>query len=86
VSQELVGASQRLRELVDYLADHNGSASAGGAADADGAPVLLTGWRRDFIGRHLADLLEGRTELHLSGWPREPRLEVVSKPDGTMGS
>ncbi len=85
VSQDLVGAAQRLRELVDYLADRNGDASAAAAASASAAdagdvPILMTGWRRQFIGRDLADLLEGRTELHLSGWPAEPRLEVVNTP------
>jgi hypothetical protein len=43
-------------------------------------PVLLRGWRTEFMGRRLIALLEGRSELHLSGWPENPRLEVVSHP------
>jgi len=43
-------------------------------------PALLCGWREEFIGRRLIALLEGRSEIHLSGWPENPRLDVVSHP------
>jgi ribonuclease D len=69
LSHDLVGATQRLRELLDYLLDNSNN-----------RPLLLTGWREQFIGRRLVDLLQGRSELHLSGWPHKLRLEVVSHP------
>ncbi|TWT46196.1 Ribonuclease D [Phycisphaerae bacterium RAS1] len=65
VSNDLVGGPQRLRELIDF---DRGLTSE--------EPVLLKGWRGEFIGRRLIDLLEGRSELHLSGWPERPKLEV----------
>jgi ribonuclease D len=70
LGHDLVGSTQRLRELLDYLLD-------GGRGER---PLLLTGWREEFIGRRLVDLLEGRSELHLSGWPDSLRLGVVSHP------
>ena len=69
VGHDLVGSTQRLQELVDHLLDQS-----------DEIPILLTGWREKFIGRRLVDLLEGRCELHLSGWPHNLRLDVVSHP------
>ena len=69
IDSDLVGSSRRLRELMDYLRE-------GGEP-----PALLRGWREDFIGRRLVELLEGRSELHVSGWPEEPRLDVVSTPE-----
>ena len=69
LGHDLVGSTQRLRELLDYLLD-----------DSEQRPLLLTGWREEFIGRRLVDLLEGRSELHLSGWPQDLRLQVVSHP------
>ena len=70
VGHDLVGSTQRLRELVDYLLDNSDTEP----------PLLLSGWRGEFIGRRLVDLLEGRSELHLSGWPADLRLKVVSHP------
>jgi ribonuclease D len=67
LSHELVGSTQRLRELIDH---QNG--------DTRTAPPLLVGWRAEFIGKRLIDVLEGRSELHFSGWPDNPRLEVVT--------
>ncbi len=75
VSSDLFGSAQRLRELVEYL--QNGTTDK---------PALLTGWREGFIGRRLVDLLNGRTELHLSGWPEAPRLEVANRVDGKNAS
>jgi ribonuclease D len=69
LGHDLVGSTQRLRELLDYLLD-----------DSNQRPLLLTGWRKKFIGRRLVDLLQGRSELHLTGWPHNPRLEVVNHP------
>jgi ribonuclease D len=69
LSRNLLGGTQRLRELLDY---------AGGRGQQ--RPPLLRGWREEFIGRRLIALLEGRSELHLSGWPANPRLEIVSHP------
>jgi ribonuclease D len=66
LSHELLGGTQRLHELLDY--------KLGRLAER---PPLLSGWRGRFIGRRLVDLLEGRSELHLSGWPSNPRLDVV---------
>ena len=68
LDHDLVGSTQRLRELLDYLLD-----------DSNKHPLLLTGWRKEFIGRRLVDLLEGRSELHLSGWPHDLRLHVVTR-------
>ncbi len=71
LSRNLLGGTQRLRELLDY---HGGLTKE--------PPALLRGWRKGFMGRRLIALLEGRSELHLSGWPENPRLEVVSHPSG----
>lgn len=68
VSSDLFGGPQRLRELLVHLQD-----------GSEQRPALLTGWRERFIGRHLLDLLNGRKELHLSGWPDSPRLEVATR-------
>lgn len=67
LSRNLLGGTQRLRELLDFHAGHTQT-----------RPALLTGWREQFIGRRLIELLEGRSEIHLSGWPKNPRLDVVS--------
>jgi ribonuclease D len=72
LGHDLVGSTQRLRELLDYL-----------LGEARDRPLLLTGWREEFIGRRLVALLEGRSELHLSGGPHDLRLEVVSRPSKT---
>ncbi|QOJ14451.1 MAG: ribonuclease D [Planctomycetia bacterium] len=69
VSQELVGSASRLRELLD---------SAREPGTAEQRPALLSGWRHDFIGRHLLALLDGRAQLHFSGWPGNPRIEIVA--------
>jgi ribonuclease D len=69
LSYDLVGGTQRLRELLDYLLDGSNT-----------RPPLLTGWREQFVGRRLVDLLQGRSELHLFGWPHDLRLEVTSHP------
>jgi len=69
IGHDLVGSTQRLNELTDYL-----------VGESKTRPLLLTGWREKFIGRRLVDLLEGRSELHLSGWPKDLRLNVVSHP------
>jgi ribonuclease D len=71
LSVELVGSSQRLRELLDHTSGQAGE-----------TPALLQGWRAEFIGRRLCDLLEGRCELHFSGWPDNPRLRTVSHGGG----
>ena len=67
LSRNLLGGTQRIRELLEH---HAGQSKQ--------RPDLLTGWREEFIGRRLAALLEGRSEIHVSGWPASPRLEVVS--------
>lgn len=67
LSRNLLGGTQRLRELLEY---HAGRTTA--------RPALLQGWREQFIGRRLIEVLEGRSEIHLSGWPERPRLEVVA--------
>lgn len=72
VSKDLVGSAQRLRELMDH--------HAGSADDAAAMPALLRGWRGEFLGRRLVDLLEGRCELHFKGWPRKPKLEIITHP------
>lgn len=69
VSYDLLGGTQRLRELLDY---HRQA--------LDQRPALLAGWREQFIGRRLLGLLEGRAELHLTGWPDRPRLAIVAAP------
>jgi len=67
VSHELVCTTQRLRELLDYCSGESGE-----------DPLLLRGWRAEFIGRRLVELLSGHSELHVSGWPEQPQLRVVT--------
>jgi len=69
VAYDLLGGTQRLRELLDYLGH-----------DRRQRPQLLTGWREVFLGRRLVDLLHGRSSLQLAGWPDELRLTVVDHP------
>lgn len=68
VSQELVRGKERFRELVDFVREPGGD-----------RPVLLQGWRAEFIGRQLVELIRGNRQLHLSGWPSDPRLEIVTR-------
>jgi len=67
VSHELVGSTQRLREVLDYR-----------AGLLEQKPALLCGWRGELIGRRLLELLDGHSELHVSGWPENPRVEIVT--------
>ncbi len=69
LSRNLLGGAQRLRDLLDY---------ASGNGDQPERPALLCGWREEFVGQRLVELIEGRCELHLSGWPRRPRLRIAS--------
>ena len=69
LSRNLLGGTQRLRELLDF---HDGQLTE--------RPALLRGWREEFMGRRLIELLEGRSEIHLSGWPKKPRIAVVAHP------
>jgi ribonuclease D len=69
LSRNLLGGTQRLRELLDFQAGRTKS-----------RPALLCGWREEFIARRLVALLKGRSEIHLSGWPDNLRLDVVSHP------
>jgi len=71
----LLGSPQRLRELLDFHAGRSGE-----------IPPLLRGWREQFIGRRLLDLLEGRCRLHVSGWPDNPRLHLNEHPPARKGS
>lgn len=75
VGHDLVGSTQRLHELIDYQ-----------LGETERRPLLLTGWREQFIGRRLVELLEGRSELRLSGWPRQLRLDVVNHPAAKAAS
>lgn len=68
ISHEMIGTTQRLRDLLDYL-----------QYGRETPPALLTGWRKEFIGERLVDLLQGRAELHLSDWPRNPRITIVRR-------
>ena len=65
----LLGSTQRLRELQDY---HAGRLKE--------PPTLLRGWRKTFIGQRLLNLLEGRNRLHVTGWPSEPRMHLTVRP------
>ncbi len=67
LSWNLLGSAQRVRELLDYHAGR-----------LEEQPALLTGWRAEFVGHRLIDLLEGRSKLHLTGWPDNPRLHLDS--------
>lgn len=69
LSNDLVGSSQRLRELLDYA-----------LGLADQRPTLLTGWREQFIGRELLELLRGRRALRLIGAPENLHLEITRVP------
>ncbi|MGE3181535.1 MAG: ribonuclease D [Phycisphaerae bacterium] len=71
ISHELVGTAQRLRELVDFDLGY-----------VQETPPLLQGWRKQFIGQRLLDLLKGRCEIHFSGWPDSPRLDVLEVASG----
>lgn len=68
LSWNLLGSTQRLRELLDY---HAGNTSE--------RPALLRGWREEFIGHRLLDLLEGRSRLHMTGWPNDPRIHLTAR-------
>lgn len=72
VSHELVCTTQRLRDVLDYC-----------AGLTQERPALLRGWREEFVGRRLVELLEGHSELHVSGWPSNPRVEIVTRPRRT---
>jgi ribonuclease D len=72
IDNDLVGGSQKLRAMLDHVAGAPGE-----------APALLTGWRHEFIGARLVDLLRGKSELHLSGWPDDPHLHVVMHADAS---
>jgi ribonuclease D len=74
VSHELVGSAQRLREVLDY---HAGL--------LEQKPVLLCGWRGELIGRRLLELLDGHSELHVSGWPENPSIKIVTHPGRKKG-
>lgn len=67
LSRHLLGGTSRLRELLDYQVGRNHE-----------LPELLRGWRGEFIGRRLLEIIEGRSEIHFSGWPDHARLTVVS--------
>lgn len=67
VATELVGTTQRIRDFLDAM-----------QSDNPGETQLATGWRGEFIGRRLTDLLGGKSELHVSGWPESPQLTVVT--------
>jgi ribonuclease D len=71
VAQELVGSSQRLRDLVDYARQPEGP-----------QPALLRGWRGAFVGQALLQVLDGHSEVHFSGWPDQPRIRVVNHGNG----
>jgi len=72
IDNDLVGGSQKIRALLDHVAGTSGE-----------TPALLTGWRNEFIGERLVDLLRGKCELHLSGWPEKPHLHVVTHADAS---
>lgn len=74
VSPDLVGGQQRLRELLEYA-----------AGQRETPPGILTDWRAKFIGRRLLDLLAGRSELYVAGWPQNPRLEVHTRAGESNG-
>ncbi len=74
ISHEMIGTTQRLRDLLDYL-----------QFGRETPPALLAGWRKEFIGERLVDLLQGRAELHLSDWPRNPRITIV-RHDAARGA
>jgi ribonuclease D len=71
---DLVGSTQRLRDLLDFT------------RDGGDRPSLLTGWREQFIGARLLDVLAGRSELHLSGWPQNPHLSLVTHKGKTRAT
>lgn len=70
VAHDLVGGTSRLRDLVDFALGR-----------LDEPPQLLTGWRKQFIGDHLISVLDGRSEVHLLGWPQQPRLVLETHDD-----
>lgn len=65
---DLVATNQRLRDLLAYHERQSGD-----------QPLLLTGWRKKFIGDRLLDVVEGRMKLHLDGWPKEPLLILAKR-------
>ncbi|MDX2199964.1 MAG: ribonuclease D [Phycisphaerae bacterium] len=75
LSHDLLGGASRLRELIEY--------ELGGV---DTVPPLLRGWRLEFLGERLLDLLRGRCQLHFTGWPKSPRLDVVLRDIGPHDS
>jgi len=69
LSRNLLGGTQRLREVLDF--------QTGMLTER---PDLLRGWREEFMGRRLREVLTGRSEIHLSCWPKKPRIAVVAHP------
>lgn len=67
IDYDLVGNLQRLHELLDFELELS-----------DTQPVLLAGWRRDFIGAELRDLLRGNIQVRVEGFPTRPH--VVGRP------
>ncbi|MBK9126954.1 MAG: ribonuclease D [Phycisphaerales bacterium] len=65
LSFPLLGSTQRLRELLDF---HAGRLKE--------RPPLLRGWRDEFIGERILDLLEGRSAVRVSGWPKQLRIRI----------
>lgn len=63
VDPDLVGGPSRFREFLDFV-----------RGETTERPGLLSGWREEFIGRRLIELLEGRCTLQLRGGPKAPRL------------
>lgn len=68
IDPDIVATNQRLRDLLDHL-----------ESPKEKPPQLLTGWRRTFIGERLLDVLEGRTEIHLAGWPQKTELRFAKR-------
>ncbi len=66
VDPDLVGSTQRFREVLEHL-----------AGEREAIPVLLGGWRAEFIGNRLIELLKGVSAIRLAGWPRDLRLTIL---------
>lgn len=66
---ELIGGVQRIRDLIEQL-----------QGTRPEKPQLLRGWRAEFAGGRLVDLLEGRSSVRLTGWPGN--LALRSEPHG----
>ena len=71
MASSLTGTASDLRDLIAYSLGFGNFAEVDDEADADQLPALARGWRADFIGNLIDDLLMGRKSIRIEN----PRSE-----------